>query len=120
MGRHRYGPQSLRNPPYAPLVRLLPARRGRWAGAVDVGRAAPATRAGLARPPSGKSSAMAVAENQVERALELCDRALDHLHADPREVEEALAVVEATRTELLLIREAACGVPPSRRPTEPV
>jgi hypothetical protein len=48
---------------------------------------------------------VAAAAEHVERALDYCDRALDHLKSDEPNVGEAIPLIEATRTELLALQK---------------
>jgi hypothetical protein len=48
---------------------------------------------------------VAAAAEHVERALDFCDRALDHLKNEESNVGEALPLIEATRTELLALQK---------------
>ena len=47
---------------------------------------------------------MAAAAEHVERALDFCDRALDHLTGEEPNVGEALPLMEGMRNELLALK----------------
>lgn len=51
------------------------------------------------------------AGENAQRALEFCDRALDHLKCDDAQIEEAVTLVEGIRNELL----AMVGISESAR-----
>jgi hypothetical protein len=49
---------------------------------------------------------VAAAAEHVDRALDFCDRALDHLKSEEPNVGEAIPLIEATRTELLALQKS--------------
>jgi hypothetical protein len=51
---------------------------------------------------------------RIERALDFCDRALDHLKCDEANIAEAIPLVEGTRTELLALQTRSKSGKPDR------
>jgi hypothetical protein len=53
------------------------------------------------------------ADDHVQRALEFCDRAIDHLKSGEAELEEAVTLVEGIRNELTaLVGSSDAGLVP--------